>query len=68
MDELIFKSVIEIRKFGFGNDAEDAGTIPWNNIQFWKIIKDLSKEDHVYFIYTYHHTCILIIHIYNFVS
>jgi len=67
LDELIFKSVIEIHKFGFSNDAEDAGTIPWNNIQFWKIIKDLSKEDHVYFIYTLH-TCILIIHIYNFVS
>ena len=55
MDELIFKLFIEICKFGFGNDAEDVGTIPWNNIQFWKIIKDLSKEDHVYFIYTYIH-------------
>jgi len=51
--ELILKSVTEIRKLGFGEDVEDAKSIPWSGIQFWKIIKDLSKGDPVHFIYIY---------------
>jgi hypothetical protein len=47
LQDLIAKSVVDVRKLAFGDDSEDAKTIPWSGIQFWKIMKELSKEESV---------------------
>ena len=41
--ELLAKAVMEIRKLAFGDDTEDAKSIPWTGVQFWKVIVELSK-------------------------
>ncbi|CAG8482858.1 12374_t:CDS:10 [Gigaspora rosea] len=47
LNDLITKANIEIRKIGFGDDTDDAKTIPWKGIQFWKVMKELVQNDHV---------------------
>ncbi|CAG8791481.1 24037_t:CDS:2, partial [Racocetra persica] len=47
LNDLITKATIEIRKIGFGDDTDDAKTIPWKGIQFWNVMKELARSDHV---------------------
>ncbi|CAG8646474.1 6063_t:CDS:10, partial [Cetraspora pellucida] len=47
LNDLIKKANIEIRKIGFGDDTDDAKTIPWKGIQFWKVMKELARNDRV---------------------
>ena len=60
LQDLIDKSIIDVRKLAFGDDNEDAKTIPWSGIQFWKIMKELSKEESVLY-HTFYY-----IHYYGF--
>ncbi|KAJ1561998.1 mitochondrial escape protein 2 [Nowakowskiella sp. JEL0078] len=46
-NEIILRSISEIRKVGFGDDSEEAGKISWRPEQCWKIIQLLSKYDEV---------------------
>ncbi|CAJ0766131.1 6926_t:CDS:10 [Entrophospora sp. SA101] len=36
-----------INKISSGQSSQDAKTIPWSGIQFWKIVKDLAKGEPV---------------------
>ena len=45
--ELLSKAVMEIRKHAFGDDAEDAKSIPWTGVQFWKVMVELAKLGNV---------------------
>ncbi|CAG8467028.1 9747_t:CDS:10 [Ambispora leptoticha] len=47
LNDLIVKSILEIRKYAFGDDAEDAKSIPWKAIQFWVIMKSLAHGETV---------------------
>ena len=47
LQDLVAKAVIDVRKLAFGDDSEDAKTISWSGIQFWKIMKGLSNEESV---------------------
>ncbi|KAJ3122747.1 P-type ATPase [Nowakowskiella sp. JEL0407] len=45
--EIILRSIAEIRKIGFGDDAEESSKIPWTPEQCWKVIQLLAKYDEV---------------------
>jgi hypothetical protein len=45
--ELLAKAVMEIRKHAFGDDTEDAKSIPWTGVQFWKVMVELAKHENV---------------------
>lgn len=47
VDDIITRSVIELRKSAFGDDADDAKTLPWTRPQAWKIVNDLAKKHEV---------------------
>ncbi|CAG8521540.1 7567_t:CDS:10 [Funneliformis caledonium] len=47
LQELVVKAIVDVRKLAFGDDNEDATTIPWSGIQFWEIMKKLSKGETV---------------------
>ncbi|CAG8506974.1 6946_t:CDS:10 [Ambispora gerdemannii] len=47
LNDLIAKSIVEIHKYAFGDDAEDAKSIPWKGIQFWIIMKSLARGETV---------------------
>ncbi len=47
LQDLVSKAVIDVRKLAFGDDSEDTKTIPWNGVQFWEIMKKLSKGEFV---------------------
>ncbi|CAI2171431.1 19627_t:CDS:10 [Funneliformis geosporum] len=47
LQDLVAKAIIDVRKLAFGDDNEDATTIPWSGIQFWEIMKKLSKGESV---------------------
>lgn len=47
LDELVTRAKIEISKLAFGDDSEDAKSIPWSDIQFWVIMKKLADNGFV---------------------
>ena len=47
IEEIITRGVNELRKNGFGDDIEDAKSLPWTREQAWTIVKSLSKEDEI---------------------
>ncbi|CAG8445265.1 12975_t:CDS:10 [Acaulospora morrowiae] len=47
LNQLVDRATVEIRKLAYGDDTEDSRTIPWNGIQFWKIMKELAQKDYV---------------------
>jgi hypothetical protein len=47
IDDLISKNVVELRKAAFGDDAEDAKSLPWTRAQAWKVVSELAKHGEV---------------------
>lgn len=47
VNDIVTRSIAEIRKVGFGDDAEEATKIPWKPEQCWKVIQLLSKYEEV---------------------
>ena len=45
--DLIYRNVVELRKQAFGDDSEDAKSLPWNRAQAWKVVSDLAKKGEV---------------------
>ncbi|KAJ7771805.1 RNA12 protein-domain-containing protein [Mycena metata] len=44
VDDIISRGVSELRKQAFGDDAEDAKSLPWGREQAWSLFKMLSKQ------------------------
>jgi hypothetical protein len=47
VEDIISRGVSELRKNAFGDDIEDAKTLPWSREQAWVVLKQLSKQDEV---------------------
>jgi hypothetical protein len=47
VDDIVRRNVVELRKQAFGDDAEDAKSLPWTRAQAWKIVSDLAKSGEV---------------------
>ncbi|KAG0174792.1 mitochondrial escape protein 2 [Apophysomyces sp. BC1015] len=44
-DDIIQRSIVEIRKYGFGDAVDnDQENMEWSSIQFWEIVKRLSES------------------------
>ncbi|PPQ78179.1 hypothetical protein CVT25_015512 [Psilocybe cyanescens] len=43
VEDIISRGVAELRKNAFGEDTEDAKSLPWTRYQAWKVLKTLSK-------------------------
>ena len=47
IDDIVLRNVVELRKQAFGDDAEDAKSLPWTRAQAWRIIQELAKHGEV---------------------
>lgn len=47
IDDLVERNVVELKKYAFGDDSEDAKALPWTNPQVWSIFSELAKKDEV---------------------
>ena len=47
VEDIIDRGVVELRKNAFGDDMEDAKTLPWSKEQAWIVLKQLSKQEEV---------------------
>lgn len=47
VEDIINRGVGELRKNAFGDDAEDAKSLPWSREQAWLVLKQLSKLNEV---------------------
>ena len=47
VQDIVTRGVSEIRKNAFGDDAEDAKSLPWSREQAWVLMKRLIKQDEV---------------------
>jgi hypothetical protein len=47
VDDIIVRTVVELRKLAFGDDAEDAKSLPWTRAQAWKVVSELAKGKEV---------------------
>ncbi len=47
VDDIVLRNVVELRKQAFGDDAEDAKTLPWTRAQAWRVVQDLAKNGEV---------------------
>ena len=47
VEDIIARSVVELRKNAFGDDIDDAKGLAWTPEQAWKVIKMLSQLQEV---------------------
>ena len=47
VDDIVLRGVSELRKNAFGDDVEDAKSLPWSREQAWTLMKQLSKQTEV---------------------
>ncbi|CAE6424890.1 unnamed protein product [Rhizoctonia solani] len=47
VDEIIHRGVSEMRKNAFGDDLEDAKSLPWRREQAWSILRSLAAKDEI---------------------
>ena len=47
VDDIVLRNVVELRKAAFGDDSEDAKSLPWNRQQAWKMVSELAKHGEV---------------------
>ncbi|KAI0637238.1 exonuclease [Trametes polyzona] len=47
VDDLVIRGVSELRKNAFGDDIEDAKSLPWTREQAWILMKQLSKQPQI---------------------
>ncbi|KAI9204123.1 RNA12 protein-domain-containing protein [Polychytrium aggregatum] len=44
-NDIVMKSVAEVRRIGTGEEDENRSLLPWTPVQFWKIVQVLSKVE-----------------------
>jgi len=42
LNDIVQRNMIEIRKYGFGEELNDSEGLSWTGIQFWQIVKQLA--------------------------
>jgi hypothetical protein len=47
VEDIISRGVAELRKNAFGDDSEDAKSLPWTREQVWHVLKALAKTSEV---------------------
>lgn len=47
MEDIINQSVSELQKNAFGDDVDDAKSLPWAREQIWLIVNLLAKQPEV---------------------
>ncbi|RPD65868.1 exonuclease [Lentinus tigrinus ALCF2SS1-7] len=47
VDDIVTRGVSELRKNAFGDDIEDAKSLPWTREQAWILMKQLSKQPEI---------------------
>lgn len=47
VDEIIHRGISEMRKNAFGDDLEDAKSLPWTREQAWSVLRALAVKDEV---------------------
>lgn len=47
VDEIIYRGISEMRKNAFGDDLEDAKSLPWTREQAWSVLRALAVKDEV---------------------
>nr|XP_018263526.1 exonuclease [Kwoniella dejecticola CBS 10117]OBR85684.1 exonuclease [Kwoniella dejecticola CBS 10117] len=47
VEDIILRNTVELRKAAFGDDAEDAKSLPWNRSQAWKVVKELASKGEI---------------------
>jgi hypothetical protein len=47
VDDIVLRNVVELRKQAFGDDAEDAKSLPWTRTQAWRVVQELAKDGEV---------------------
>jgi hypothetical protein len=52
VEDIIRQGVSELRKRAFGEDADDAHSLPWSREQAWTVLRSLASRDTV----PYHET------------
>ena len=52
VDDIISRNTVELRKQAFGDDGEDAKSLPWTRPQAWKVVAELAKKGEVRWIFT----------------
>jgi hypothetical protein len=43
VEDIVVRTVVELRKLAFGDDSEDAKSLPWTRAQAWKVVSELAK-------------------------
>ncbi|SNX85177.1 related to PRP12 - involved in early maturation of pre-rRNA [Melanopsichium pennsylvanicum] len=47
VQDIISRSVVELRKNAFGDDASEASSLPWTRSQAWTVVNKLAKKGEV---------------------
>lgn len=47
VQDIISRSVVELRKNAFGDDSSEASTLPWTRSQAWTVVNKLAKRGQV---------------------
>ena len=47
VEDIVLRNTIELRKAAFGDDSEDAKSLPWTRAQAWKVVSELAKTGQV---------------------
>ncbi|CUA76051.1 Mitochondrial escape protein 2 [Rhizoctonia solani] len=47
VDEIIHRGISEMRKNAFGDDLEDAKSLPWTREQAWSVLRALAAKDEI---------------------
>ena len=47
VEDIIVRTMGELRKNAFGDDIEDAKGLPWKREQAWTVLKQLASKDEV---------------------
>ncbi|KAF8599618.1 hypothetical protein BDV93DRAFT_526000 [Ceratobasidium sp. AG-I] len=47
VDEIIHRGISEMRKNAFGDDLEDAKSLPWTREQAWSVLRSLAVKDEI---------------------
>lgn len=47
MEDIIVRTMGELRKNAFGDDNEDAKSLPWKREQVWAVVQKLATQSEV---------------------
>ena len=47
VEDIVSRGVAELRKNAFGDDADDAKSLPWSREQAWHVLKQLAKQEEI---------------------